>query len=144
MTTLATNNHIWGEFKRWCRAANLKALPAHPWTIASYMRFVDRHVDTASARAALVVISREHVLKTGREPTHHAIVKSTMETIERRERVKHQHADLFDEAEHKMNPKMMYLKTNPDKKTTDSRAKMVRQRQILSSKPQMVRRRPKD
>jgi len=130
---MASHLHHWGEFERWCSARGLQALPAHPWAVASYLRWVDRHKDAALAHEVLEVISRQHVLKSGRVPTRHITVKKTMETIDRRALVRAQHADLFDEG------------THLDEISTPTKAKVkaVPKRQTLSTKPRMVKRRPK-
>jgi len=129
----------------------MKALPAHPWTIASYLRWVDRRKGFEDAREAYNVISREHVLKTGRVPTRHATVKNTMDLLERKAEVSDQHADLFEEEPIKGKPAPS---PKADVDTVDdedpeggdpqeSHAKSVQRRHMLSTKPKMVRRRPK-
>ena len=94
---------LWSDFRRWCAAKGLKALPAHPWTIAAYLRVVDRRAKgedgARAAKRALDVIAREHVLKTARVPTRHPTVQKTLELIERRTAVRAQHAALFDVAD---------------------------------------------
>lgn len=87
----------WSEFTKWCAQRRLKPLPAHPWTIAAYLRWIDRRADAATAHAALDAISRQHLLKTLRVPTRHALVARTLEMIDRRDVVRSQHAALFDE-----------------------------------------------
>ena len=87
----------WSDFKTWCAQRKLKALPAHPWTIAAYLRWIDRRLGAKDAEVALNAISRQHVLKTMRAPMRHAIVARTMEMIERRGEVRDQHAALFDD-----------------------------------------------
>jgi hypothetical protein len=94
---MATRTQHWMDFKRWCTQRKLKARPAHPWTIAAYLRLIDRRLGAKDAQEALDAISREHVLKTMRAPMRHAIVARTMEMIERRGEVRDQHAALFDE-----------------------------------------------
>lgn len=87
----------WSEFVKWCAQRRLKALPAHPWTIAAYLRWIDRRADAQIAHAALDAISRQHLLKTLRVPTRHALVTRTLDMIDRRDLVRGQHAALFDE-----------------------------------------------
>ena len=102
-TSSATAARTWSEFKRWCASRGLKPLPAHAWTIAAYLRVVDRRAKgedgARAARHALDVIAREHLLKTARVPTRHPTVQKTLELIERRAHVRPQHAALFDEAD---------------------------------------------
>ena len=94
---MATRTQHWTEFRKWCVQRKLRACPAHPWTIAAYLRVVDRRAGTRDAQAALDAISREHILKTMRTPMRNAIVVRTMEMIERRGEVRDRHAALFDE-----------------------------------------------
>jgi len=137
---MASHTHIWGEFERWCTARGLQALPAHPWAVASYLRWVEHRKDIAEVYEVVDVIARQHVLKTGRVPTRHATVKSTLKTLERRALVKDQRGNLFDEGAHldkKPKPKPK------SRKPTKSEADAVRKRPALSTKPRMVKRRPK-
>jgi len=139
---MASHTHIWGEFERWCTARRLQALPAHPWAVASYLRWVERRKDIAEVYEVVDVIARQHVLKTGRVPTRHATVKSTLKTLERRALVKDQHGDLFDEdaqLDKKPKPKPKPKSRKPAKSEADA----VRKRHTLSTKPRMVKRRPK-
>lgn len=125
----------------------MKALPAHPWTIASYLRVVDRRKGIEEVHEAFKAISREHVLKTGRVPTRHATVKSTMDLLERKAEVQDQHGNLFEEEE------ALVKKSPPppapvedEIENTESQAsylQSVQRRNLLSTKPKMVRRRPK-
>lgn len=135
---MATRIHHWGEFKRWCGARKMKALPAHPWTVASYLRWVDRHKDAAAAREAFDIIAREHVLKTARVPTRHATVKRTMELIERRAEVSDLHGDLFDEQS-----AMDSEAPPPAPKPAKDDGEVARHKRMLSVKPRLVRRRPR-
>lgn len=125
----------------------MKALPAHPWTIARYLRWVDEHKDFEDVQESFDAISREHVLKTGSVPTRHETVKSTMELIARRSLVRDQHADLFDEDELLADKTFSgSLPPARDRETApepESHMKSVQHRHQLSTKPRMVRRRPK-
>ena len=134
---MATRIHHWGEFKRWCSARGMKSLPAHPWTIASYLRWVDRRQDATAAREALDIIAREHVLKTARVPTRHATVQSTMELIERRAEVSDLHADLFDE-----DTALDEQAPPPPPEPEEKQGEVARHKRMLNVKPRLVRRRP--
>ena len=137
---MVTRIHHWGDFKRWCAARGMKALPAHPWTIATYLRWVDRRKDARAAREALDAISREHVLKTARAPNRHATVQRTMDMIERRAEVRDQHADLFDE------DSVTDASSPPPPEPEEGNAEegeIARHRRMLNVKPRLVRRRPR-
>jgi len=130
---MATRTKTWGEFKRWCDARGLKALPAHPWTIAAYLRWVDRRHDALTARQALNVISRQHLLKSARVPGRHPTVQSTLELIERRAETRGLSSDLFDE--NMLTENVPVVPTEPETSPGTSK------RRSLSSSPRLVRRR---
>jgi len=134
---MATRIHHWGEFKRWCATRGMKALPAHPWTIATYLRWIDRRRDAQAAREALNAIAREHVLKTARAPARHATVVRTMELIDRRADVSDLHADLFDEQ-----TVLDQAPSAPAPKPAREDGEVARHKRMLTVKPRLVRRRP--
>lgn len=133
-----TRSQIWSEFRHWCAQRKMKALPAHPWTIAAYLRLIDRRLGAKDAQATLDAITREHVLKTMRTPMSNAIVVRTMEMIERRGEVRDQHAALFDDEDALGEaPKA----APPPEKEPEPEAKRVRR--MLSTEPRLTRRRPR-
>lgn len=115
----------------------MKSLPAHPWTIATYLRWIDRHRDAVAAREALNAIAREHVLKTPRAPTRHATVVRTMELIDRRAEVADLHADLFDEQ-----TVLDDAPQAPALEPVQEKGEVARHKRMLTVKPRLVRRRP--
>lgn len=128
-----TQNQGWSEFKTWCAQRKLKALPAHPWTIAAYLRWMDRRLGAKDAKAALNAISRQHVLKTMRAPMRHAIVARTLEMIERRGEVRDCQAALFDDQEALgQSPRPSSLKE----------AALKPGRRVLSTEPRLKQHRP--
>jgi len=137
---VATRAKTWGEFTRWCESRGLKSLPAHPWTIAAYLRWVDRRKGAQTARDALNVIAREHLLKTARVPARHSTVQSTIELIERRAETRGLHSNLFDEgamAETGTQEKPDHKVDVPPEPEPEQRPK----RRNLASTPRLVRRR---
>jgi len=137
---MAIRIHHWGDFKRWCAARGMKALPAHPWTISTYLRWVDHRKDAKTAGEALDAIAREHVLKTARSPMRNTTVQRTMELIQRRDLVRDQHADLFDETT-VMDERVTPPPPEPD--PVENEEKIVRHRRMFTVNPRLVRRRPK-
>ncbi len=131
---MATRVKTWGDFKRWCRARNLAALPAHAWTIAAYLRWMDRRHGAKAARAALQVIAREHLLKSARVPDRHPTVQRTLALIERRAETQAQRSDLFDE-------NILAEASFPSPKTAEE-APQTRRRRALAGVPRLKRRRP--
>lgn len=137
---MATRAKTWGEFTRWCKGRGLKPLPAHPWTIAAYLRWVDQRKGAQTAGDALNVIVREHLLKSARVPRRHPTVQRTIELIERRAETCGLHSNLFDEDPmgHMESQDKSDLKADaePDAEP-DQRSK----RRNLASTPRLVRRR---
>lgn len=144
---MATRTKTWGEFTRWCDSRGLKAFPAHPWTIAAYLRWVDRRSDAKTAREALNVISREHLLKSARVPGRYPTVQRTIELIERRAETRGLHSNLFDEdiPPHDVSatvgaPEDPSRDENPEE-TDDGEGESLPKRRALASTPRLVRRR---
>lgn len=137
-----SRQYYWAEFEKWCVSRKMKALPAHPWTIARYLRWVDEHKETEDVKESFDAISREHVLKTGSVPTRHETVKSTMDLIERRSMVRDQHSDLFDEDEVLEDKVSLVVEEPAPAPEPKSHVQSVQGRHQLSTKPHMVRRRP--
>ena len=130
---MATRAKTWGDFKRWCEKRGLKALPAHPWTVAVYLRWLDRRHDASVARAALNVIAREHLLKSARVPARHPTVQSTLELIERRAETQGLRSNLFDDdIQAAVQPEIP-----PEPQAPLAKSK----RRTLASSPRLVRRR---
>lgn len=127
-------------------------MPAHAWTIAAYLRLVDRRAKDGTgaqaARRALDVIAREHLLKTARVPTRHPTVQKTMELIERRAEVRSQHAALFDEADILAAPVAEPATPSPDENASDEDAAAAddkpsaRVRRVLGTQPRLKRAKP--
>jgi len=144
---MATQTKTWRDFTRWCAARGLAALPAHPWTISAYLRWVDQHQDARAARAALNVISRHHLLKTARAshraPQRHATVQKTLELIERRAENRGLGSNLFDDDGLENGPAAPQPVSQPVPQNPAEAASTKRQsgRKTLASRPRLVRRR---
>lgn len=133
----------WSEFKRWCAARGLKPLPAHPWTIAAYLRWVDRRYGARDARHALDAITREHLLKTVRAPARHPLVLRTLDLIARRSEVRAQHAALFDDRDILEAPAPDTPEAPDDDAAQKGGAEVPsRKRRVLASQPRLTRKRP--
>lgn len=143
-----SSTRTWSEFKRWCASRGLKSLPAHAWTIAAYLRLVDRRAKhgtgAEAARQALDVIAREHLLKTARVPTRHPTVQKTLELIERRAHIRSQHAALFDEADILAAPAPPGAEEEASEEDApaDEAEGASRTRRVLSTQPRLKRAKP--
>jgi len=134
---MATRAKTWGDFNRWCEKRGLKALPAHPWTVAVYLRWVDRRHDAKVARAALNVIAREHLLKRARVPVRHPTVQRTLALIERRAETQGMRSNLFDDDI--LTEKVPMAPSEPEAPPEPPPGKS--KRRTLASVPRLVRRR---
>ncbi|MEG3619041.1 hypothetical protein V5T82_11290 [Magnetovibrio sp. PR-2] len=131
---MVTRTRMWGDFRRWCKARGLKSLPAHPWTIAAYLRWVERRKDAKTAKAVLDVISREHLLKSARVPSRHPTVQKTLSLIEQRAETQAQRSNLFDEA---------ILSDEVAKPSQPEKPPAPKKRRVMTTEPRLKRRRPK-
>lgn len=130
---MATRTRMWGDFRRWCQARGLKPLPAHPWTIAAYLRWVERRKDAQTAKAVLEVISREHLLKSARVPSRHPTVQKTMALIEQRSQTRAQRSNLFDDD----------IVSEPTKaKAPKEKPAPKKARRVMTTQPRLTRKRP--
>ncbi len=89
----------WREFAGWCERRRLSALPAHPWTVAAYIRWCEPRQRFEAVAERLKAIARAHVLKGMKAPDRHPTVKRTLRMIERRGRIKGMRAALFRDAD---------------------------------------------
>ncbi len=94
---MSTKNRekAWSEFVSWCRVRGLKALPAHPWTLAAYARWCEPRHKYAHIVARVRAIARAHLLACTAAPDRHPTVTRTLRTIEIRQRTKGQRSALF-------------------------------------------------
>ncbi len=85
----------WRDFERWCRGRGLRALPAHPWTVAAYLRWCEPRHRVTTIVKTLRVIARAHLLDCRKPPDRHPTVKRTLRRIEARWRSRGDRAALF-------------------------------------------------
>ncbi|MDA0674994.1 MAG: hypothetical protein O3A88_01270 [Proteobacteria bacterium] len=94
-----TSNREWRHFERWCRERRLRALPAHPWTVAAYMRWCETRAHPDAIGERLQAISKVHVLSGRPTPEHHPMVMRTLGLVERRVQQRGARAALFKPAD---------------------------------------------
>ncbi|MBC8267723.1 MAG: hypothetical protein H8E36_03155 [Rhodospirillaceae bacterium] len=95
--TLRAHGKSWNEFARWCQARRLKPLPAHPWTLATFVRWCEPRYDYGEIVAITKAIARRHLITGHSDPERHPMVRRTLAMIERRISNKHQRSALFDD-----------------------------------------------
>lgn len=133
----------WVDFVDWCRARRLKSLPAHPWTLAAYARWCDKHYRRSNVSKRIKAIARAHIFFCAASPDRHPTVISTLRAIERQKRSRVDRAALFRSEDFAVmdTGKRGALKSKPKrnlKKSPD------RCRRSLRSSPPLVSRRPVD
>jgi hypothetical protein len=141
---------IWDEFVRWCIKRKLRVLPAHPWTISAYMRWLDGSGQGDNAEQSLKSISRAHILRAQRSPHDHPVVLRTMLSIKRRQDAAPDHSNLFQDKD--FVSKASHNPVDLDEVGDDqgeegsedrpsSQVQMIRRGFAMRSKPKLVQRR---
>jgi len=74
----------WQEFRDWCHARHLHALPAHPWTVSAYALWLADNRRYRTLHKRLDIINRVHLLACKPTPEDTALVKKTVARIENR------------------------------------------------------------
>lgn len=95
--TMRGHGKAWNEFSRWCDARKLRALPAHAWTVAAYVRWCEPRHDYPAIVAITKAIARRHLITGHSDPERNPMVKRTLAMIERRIANSHQRSNLFDD-----------------------------------------------
>lgn len=85
----------WSDFAGWCKTRGLRALPAHPWTVAAYARWCETRHRYPAIVMRIKAIARAHVLACAMSPDRHPTVTRTLRTIEARSRTRASRAALF-------------------------------------------------
>lgn len=91
----AIQEKAWKDFADWCQSRNLRALPAHPWTVAFYARWCEGHHRHRTIVKAVKSISRVHLLHCHTPPDRHPVVARTLSILENRMHAKRQGSALF-------------------------------------------------
>ena len=128
----------WSEFVSWCKARGLRALPAHPWTVAAYARWCEARHRYSSILEHIKAIGRAHVLACAFPPDRHPTVTRTLRTIEARNRSRADRAALF--------PADEIVKAESPPPATPARRTGLRERRrerALRASPRLVARRPR-
>jgi hypothetical protein len=85
----------WSDFAVWCKQRGLRALPAHPWTVAAYARWCETRHRYPVIVERIKAIARAHVLACAAAPDRHPTVSRTLRIIEVRSRSRGARAALF-------------------------------------------------
>jgi hypothetical protein len=85
----------WRTFEDWCVDRGLKALPAHSWTVAAYVRWCEPRQKMQDIVDSLKSITRMHLLKCHKAPGRSTMVIKILRQIEVRALNKDTRAALF-------------------------------------------------
>jgi hypothetical protein len=129
----------WLDFVDWCRARRLKALPAHPWTVAAYARWCDTHYRRPNVCKRIEAIARAHIFYCAASPDRHPTVMSTLRIIERNHQSQANRSALF-RSEDFAGPGA--AQPAPPKTKTRNGKGSNGARRLLRSSPTLVARRP--
>lgn len=128
----------WSDFATWCKVRGLRALPAHPWTVAAYARWCERRHRYVMILQMIKAIARAHVLACSAAPDRHPTVVRTLRTIEARSRSRGLQAALFP-GDEVARADIAAAAVKSSRRPARER----RQQQTLRSTPRLVTRRPR-
>lgn len=133
-------NVAWDEFVAWCIAKNLNPLPAHPWTLAAYIRTLEEHMSPPNIRKHLADVSKAHAEKSKKRPERDPLIGKTIEIIEKRaEKTALKTKKLDDEdLSDPTAPKIKKSKTSAKKKAGGPKAKSTNTRSMRAT-PKLVK-----
>ncbi|MBM3564825.1 MAG: hypothetical protein FJX42_01780 [Alphaproteobacteria bacterium] len=95
----------WRAFAAWCRRLRLRPLPAHPWTVAAFLRWCEERPGAATVQDAVGAIAAVHVRRHMARPERDAIVRRTLEALDKRRRILNPRASAVANAVVPRNPK---------------------------------------
>ena len=133
-------NVAWDEFVAWCIAKNLNPLPAHPWTLAAYIRTLEEHMSPPNIRKHLADVSKAHAEKSKKRPERDPLIAKTIEIIEKRAEKTALKAKKLDDEDlsDPTAPKTKKSKTSAKKKTGGPKAKSTSTRSMRAT-PKLVK-----
>lgn len=127
----------WATFVAWCKQRRLKALPAHPWTVAAYARWCEARHGFPVVAGRIRAIARAHVLSCAPPPDRDPLVARTLMLIERRDQTRPQRASLFSDA-----GVASPSEASHEEADDDARAAVTTRWRAMRASPRLVRRRP--
>jgi len=131
-----SNDKIWNDFVQWCRKRQLRPMPAHPWTIAAFLRWMDSQDNGDSTGSALKSIARAHLLCGRRSPHRHPMIERTLGSIYRRRESAPDRSNLFEARDF-----FSTVKIAPATPDENEQPASPTWRQAMRSQPRLVSRR---
>ena len=77
-------NTAWEDFVDWCLLKNLKPMPAHAWTLASYVLSLEGQLSPTQIRKCLADVAKFHAEKSKKRPDRNPLIEKTIKIIEKR------------------------------------------------------------
>lgn len=74
----------WNDFVDWCGGRGLQPMPAHPWTVAAYIRWLEHRASPTAIQRIVRAIARQHREKSRKRPERHPTVTRTLRGVELR------------------------------------------------------------
>lgn len=71
----------WEDFSAWCRGRRLRPLPAHPWTVAAYLRWCESRRRVRTIPSALDAIGERHARRALDRPDRAGVVRRTLHAV---------------------------------------------------------------
>jgi len=135
---------IWRDFIQWCAKRRLRSLPAHPWTLAAYLRWRHEKDADVDLKSITETIRRTHKKAEKRSPHREPIVERTVALIKNKQAVRSEGSDLFDA------DSLLFADAKPPVEAIDDeddeasdKTPQSAARRTLRSQPKLVSRRPK-
>ncbi len=82
----------WADFVSWCTGRGLDAVPANPWTLAAYARWLEPDKTFPAITKIFAAIAKVHATKSRKRPERDPTVIRTLGLIETRAKAKKQAA----------------------------------------------------
>jgi hypothetical protein len=82
------DNTAWDGFVSWCVGRGLTPVPANPWTLAAYARWVEPQLSHKDIARAFKTIFRVHATKSRRRPDRDPLVVNTLKQVKERAKEK--------------------------------------------------------
>ncbi len=79
--TSRSKQQSWDAFNAWCDARGLCAAPAHPWTLAAYVRSLENSMRVETIRRHVGMIGQVHFEKLRRRPDRDPLVRKTLDVL---------------------------------------------------------------
>lgn len=81
---ISAKKQSWQEFETWCVLRGLSAAPANPWTLAAYIRFIEKNMRLTALKRHVSHIGQMHFDKLRKRPDRDPLVKRTIASVEER------------------------------------------------------------